>query len=174
MQRDPSKGECYAHRVKPEQRAIASWLERTRVAANMTWAQLARAAKLGAATTLTRAVQDDYDSVTKIETLHAVATAAGVPSVLDYFAGTLTPAEDAAEPMADETAVSSEELEPILSELLRRAPSGGWSESEAPRLAAMIEYGLQLAKGDHANLPTEDGLRVAARAAAARFPEGRH
>lgn len=54
----------------------------------------------------------------------------------------------------------------ILAELLRSAPPGGWTEEDAPDLAAAIEYGLQLVEADSV-------LTAAARAAADRVSRRR-
>lgn len=154
--------QCYAVRVRPAQRIIADWMERTRAAKGFSWPEWARRANIKAATTLTRAVKDDYDSVTSMETIDALAKAAGVPSPLDYMAGTAS-AAPAGPP------VNAEALKPILTELMRLAPNGGWTAQDAGRLAEAIEYGLGLAIVDPARPASSDAFAVAARAAADRF-----
>jgi transcriptional regulator with XRE-family HTH domain len=64
---------------------------------------------------------------------------------------------------------NSDAVARLLAELLRRAPKGGWKESDAPRLARTIEYGLQLPPADPANFPSKDVIDVAARAAVDRL-----
>lgn len=73
--------------MQPEQKIIAEWLTRMREHLGWTWKRWADAAEIGAPTTLSRAVKDDYESITGIQTLHGLARAAGVPSVLDFLAG---------------------------------------------------------------------------------------
>src|SRR5690606_12925240 len=118
------------------------------------WQKWAEEAELGAATTVSRAVKDDYGSVTKIETLHALARAANVPSVLDFLEG---------------DAVSVTALKPVLTEVLQIAPKGRWSERDVDRLVEALAYGLSLPSVDPANPASADAHAVAARAAASRF-----
>ena len=69
--------------------------------------------------------------------------------------------------------VSADRLEPILAACLRYAPIEGWSESEAPRLARAVEYGLGLLASAPANQASEDALAVAGQAALLRLRESR-
>lgn len=153
---NPAPVQCYDFRVKPEQKVIANWIERVRARTGWSLGRWASEAKIGAATTLTRAVKEDYDSVTKIETLHALARAANVPSVLDFLEG-------------DAFSVSG--LKPVLADLLKLAPRGGWTEQDVEHLVQAIAYGLGLPEADPANPPSEGAYAVAARAAVARFLE---
>ena len=73
--------------MQPEQKIIAEWIEATRERTGLSYPEWAKRADLGAATTLTRALKDDYQSVTSVKTLHALAQAAGVPSILDFLRG---------------------------------------------------------------------------------------
>lgn len=114
---------CYLSGVKPEQRVIADWIERVRVKTGWTLGKWASEAGIKAATTVTRAVKDDYESVTTINTLHALARAAKVPSVLDFLEG---------------SAVSVSGLKPVLAEVLPLGPKGRWSEQDVEHLVAAI------------------------------------
>lgn len=146
--------QCYGFHVEPEQKIIAKWLQRVAKDKGWSWGKWAGEAKLGAATTLSRAVKEDYGSVTKIETLHALARAANVPSVLDFLEG---------------EAVSVAALKTVLAELLPMAPRGRMSEQDVERLVAALSYGLRLPSTDPATPTSLDAFEVAARAAAARY-----
>lgn len=148
--------------MRPEQRIIADWIERVREKKKWSYAEWARKAGLGAATTVTRALTDDYKSVTSVPTLHELAVAAGEPSVLDFLQGGAAVAE--ARPVISEAALAS-----LLAALLPLAPSGRATERSLRVLAAALQHGLQLL-GDHASNPDNDAaLEVAARGAVARF-----
>lgn len=149
-----SPAECYSICMKPEQKIIARWIQR--VAAKKGWSYLtwANAAKLGAATTITRALKEDYQSVTSVTTLHALARSAGEPSVLDFLEG---------------KAFSAAALRPVLSELLQLAPKRGWTAQDVEHLAEALEYGLGLPPSDHATPASADAYATAARAAVDRF-----
>lgn len=151
-----SYAQCYLAGMQPEQQVIAKWLERVRAKRGWSWNEWAKSAKIGAATTLSRAVKEDYGSVTKIETLHALARAANEPSVLDFLEG---------------DAVSVAGLKTILAELLPLAlpPRGKPTEQDVERLVAALAYGLGLKSTDPATPTSEDAFEVAARAAAARY-----
>ncbi len=146
--------QCYDFRVEPEQKIIAKWLQRVAKDKGWSWSKWAGEARIGAATTLSRAVKEDYGSVTKIETLHALARAANVPSVLDFLEG---------------EAVSVAALKTVLAELLPIATRGRMSEPEFERLVAALSYGLALQTIDPATPASPDAYDVAARAAAARY-----
>lgn len=152
----PRRKSCalYNERMQPEQKIIAAWLERVRKAKEWSWNHWAKAAGVKAATTLSRAVKDDYDSVTKIETLHALARAAGVPSVLDFLEG---------------NAFSAAALKPILAELLPLAPRTGWTEQDLDTFVEAVQYALTLPPCDPAKPTSQDAYAVAARAAASRL-----
>lgn len=153
---NPAFAQCYISGVKPEQRVIADWIERVRARTGWSLGKWASEAGIKAATTVTRAVKDDYESVTKIETLHALARAAKVPSILDFLGG---------------SAFSASGLKPVLSDLLKLAPRGGWTERDVEHLVQALAYGLGLPEADPANPASEDAYAVAARAAVARFLE---
>lgn len=146
--------QCYDLAMEPEQKIIAKWMKRVRTKTGWSWNKWAERADIGAATTLSRAVKDDYGSVTKIETLHALARAANVPSVLDFLEG---------------EAVSVSALKTVLGELLPLAPRTRWTEPDVERLVEALAYGLGLQSADPANPTSEDAYAVAARAAASRF-----
>lgn len=69
--------------------------------------------------------------------------------------------------------ISAEKLAPILAACLRFAPKEGWSESEAPRLARAVEYGLGLLASAPANQASDDALAVAGQAALHQLRESR-
>lgn len=77
--------------------------------------------------------------------------------------------------MSEETgfSISAERLAPILAACLRLAPKDGWSESEAPRLARAVEYGLGLLASAPANQASDDAIAVAGQAAMIRLRESR-
>jgi len=145
---------CYPLAMQPEQKVIARWIERIAKAKGWTLGKWASEAGLGAATTLTRAIKEDYRSVTTVTTLHALARAAQVPSVLDFLDG---------------GAVSAGALRPLLSELMQLAPKRGWTEQDVEHLAEALEYGLRLPPVDPSTPASSDAYAVAARAAADRF-----
>lgn len=153
--------QCYRCPVKPEQRIIAKWMERVRAQRSWTWNAWATAiekAGLGkiAATTISRAVKEEYQSVTSVETLHVLARAAEVPSVLDFLNG---------------HAFSAAALKPVLAELMPLGPKGRWTEQDVEHLAQALEYGLGLPPSDPTTPTSPDAYGTAARAAAVRFRE---
>lgn len=77
--------ECYQPRMQDEQRIIVGWIERVATFRRLTYGGWATKAKV-APTTLTRGTKADFNSVTTIPKLHALAKAANVPSVLDFLA----------------------------------------------------------------------------------------
>jgi hypothetical protein len=154
--------QCYPAYMQPEQKIIARWMERTRAKLGWSWAEWAKQAKIGAATTLTRAIKDDFQSVTKIETLHALAEAAGEPSVLDFLNGQIQrPARGPA----------PEALAPILGALMPLVPTGRATDQSLQALAEALSYGLEMLGDQPAIAANEGEIRVAARAAVARFRE---
>lgn len=68
------------------QKIIVRWMRRQLDRRAWSAERWAREAGL-AATTVTRAMSDTYPSVSSVPTLHALAKAAGVPSVLDFLDG---------------------------------------------------------------------------------------
>lgn len=142
----------------PEQRIIASWMRRVMDQKNwtpQTWADQAGFA----ATNVTRAIKDEYASVTTIRTLDKLAKAASVPSVLDFLGGS-----------AAVSSLNANEVTAVLAELLG---SGNWTASDAPRLAEALLYGLGLATSDPAIPASEEMLKVAGRAAADRLHDSK-
>ena len=74
----------YAWTMQGAQKVIANWMTRymQRSGINATdWAISAELHK----STVSRATKDKFESVTSIPTLHALAVAAGMPSVLDFL-----------------------------------------------------------------------------------------
>lgn len=156
---------CYRATVRAEQKIIADWLERTRERLGMTWGQWAEKAGLGAATTVTRAISDDYKSVTSVPTLHALARAADEPSILDFLSGA------AIIKQAEYTPPNEENLASLLDALLPLVPTGRQTGQSLRVVAAALARGLELL-GDQPASPASSGeLRVAARGAISRFHE---
>lgn len=152
----------YHAAMHPEQRIIANWM--TRLMAKRGWTAQSWAEQAGTSpTNISRAIKDDFTSLTTVRTLHQLAVAAKIPSVLDFL-----------EDQDGSPAFNEEAAAGVISEILRRAPKGGWKESDAPRLARTIGYGLQLPAGGPAKTPSKDAVDVAARAAVDRLLEERH
>jgi hypothetical protein len=147
--------------MQPEQKIIASWIERTAKDKGWSLGEWARRAELGAETTVTRAVKDDYPSVTTVKTLHALAKAAGQPSVLDFLTET---------DQRSETKVPSEEtLAALLAVVLPLAPKGRQSAQSMRVVASALAHGLELLGDQSANHDNASALGVAARGAVARL-----
>jgi hypothetical protein len=72
--------------MRPEQRVIVKWMQRQLQRLQWKPERWAKEARL-APTTVTRAMAENYDSVSSVTTLHALARAASVPSILDFLAG---------------------------------------------------------------------------------------
>jgi hypothetical protein len=152
--------------VQPEQQIIADWIKRTLQRNNWTAADWAKATGTGMApTTITRAVDPDYASVTGTKTLHALARAAGVPSVLDFLETDQATTPAAPQPPA---VPSAESLSTLLAAVLPLAPRGRQTAESLRVVAAALESGLALLAEQIAN--GEDlALGVASRAAVTRF-----
>jgi len=134
---------------------------------DLNWSKWAELAQLGAPTTLSRAVGEDYKSVTSIPTLHALATSIGEPSVLDFLAGETT--EPAVKPAV--VTPNADTLVGILAAILPLLPPGRQTERSLRVVAAALAHGLELL-GDQTAKPTnQDVLGVAARGALSRFRE---
>lgn len=142
--------------MQPEQQIIAEWLERTRLKKGWTWEQWAREAEIGAPTTLTRAIKANYSSVTSIPTLHALAQAAGVPSVLDFLGGGWA---------------NVEALKSSLAAVLKAAPRADMTDQLAERYVRAALRALELVGTDPAKQANQDVVDVAARAAVTQFLE---
>ncbi|UKK84731.1 hypothetical protein L7H23_01105 [Sphingopyxis sp. BSN-002] len=111
-----------------------------------------------------------------------VGRALGLPSsrVAELFSGKRRLLYHEAKTLADRfmpeesgASISAEKLAPILAACLRLAPKDGWSESEAPRLARAVEYGLGLLASAPANQDSDDAVAVAGQAAMLRLRESR-
>lgn len=111
-----------------------------------------------------------------------VGRALGIPSsrVAELFAGKRRLRYDEAKTLADKympeesgATISAEKLAPILAACLRYAPTDGWTESEAPRLARAVEYGLGLLASAPANQASDDAIAVAGQAALHQLREQR-
>lgn len=146
--------------VQPEQRIIADWIERTRNRLGWSYKKWAEKAGIGAATTLTRALKDDYQSVTSVKTLHDLARAAGERSILDFLAeqesGSTVPVP------------SEEALAGLLSAVLPLASRGRTTAQSLRVVAAALQHGLELL-GDRSATDDAGALDVAARGAVSRF-----
>lgn len=103
-----------------------------------------------------------------------VGRALGIPSsrIAELFSGKRRLRYEEAKILADRfmpeesgAVVSAEKLAPILAACLRFAPKEGWTESEAPRLARAVEYGLGLLASASASQTSEDAMAVAGQAA---------
>jgi hypothetical protein len=152
---------CYSAAMQPEQKIIANWIERTARAKGWTLGEWAKRAGLGAETTVTRAVKDDYTSVTTVKTLEALAKAAGEPSLLEFLQGE--------RPAAGQSAPSEETLAALLAVVLPLAPKGRQSAQSLRVVAAALAHGLELLGDQSASSDNENALGVAARGAVARL-----
>jgi hypothetical protein len=72
--------------MRPEQRIVVKWM-RCQLD-RLEWVPERWANEAGLApTTVTRAMSKNYDSVSSVTTLNALARAAGIPSIVDFLAG---------------------------------------------------------------------------------------
>lgn len=136
--------------MRMEQRAVVKWmnaqLRRMGIAPEQ-WAKRARVHP----STVTRARDDNYTSVTSIPTLHALAVAAGAPSVLDFLN------DESGRAVAPDSAQIATVVRAVLERDSTAAPE---------RLAASIAYGLSLLMRTPDDLRNEGAVYVAAHAAA--------
>lgn len=111
-----------------------------------------------------------------------IGRALGLPSsrVAELLGGKRRLRYDEAKILADKfmpeesgLTISAEKLAPILAACLRFAPKEGWTESEAPRLARAVEYGLGLLASAPANQASDDALAVAGQAALHQLRDAR-
>lgn len=70
--------------MKPEQKIIAAWMLRIMEQNNWSAKDWADRAQISP-TTVSRAVKEDYQSVTSVSNLVRLAEAAGKPSILDFL-----------------------------------------------------------------------------------------
>lgn len=110
--------------MRDEQKVIAKWIERVRSVKDWSFEQWAREAKLPHASTISRAVKPDFDSLTRVDTLHQLARGAGMPSVLDFL-----------ENQDVEALPSAAELELMIRDVQAELPVNT-PYAEWPRLAA--------------------------------------
>lgn len=75
--------------VRDLQTVVVRWMDRQ--LARLDWRPERWAREAGLApTTVTRAMSDNYNSVSSVPTLHALARAGGIPSVIDFLNGQAT------------------------------------------------------------------------------------
>ena len=152
----------YPAYMHPEQKIIAAWVQSILERKNWSLSDLAREAKVDA-TTIGRAKDPDFRSVTSVKTIEAIARAAGERSLLDRL-GTA----DGAEPARQVVAPSADALASLLSAVLPLAGPGRRTAQSMRVVAAALERGLQLLAEQSAN--GEDlALGLASREAVARF-----
>lgn len=128
----PAHKQCYGSAMRPEQKVIARWIERVRAARQWSFEEWARRAGFKHASTISRAVDPKFDSITRIDTLHQLARGAGVPSVLDFLRN------------QDVDAIPSEEtlgemLADIQTEIPAHMPFGEWPRIVAAALRTRLE-----------------------------------
>lgn len=152
---------CYTPFVQPEQRVIADWMIRTQERLGWSWAEWAKRAGIKAATTVTRAVKDDYASVTTVQTLDALAKAAGEPSVLDFLSGKSHVEGSGTRPSVEALSALVGAIAPLL-------PRGKLTAESERVVAEALSHGLELLGSDAAN-PDPQAIEVAARGVMFRF-----
>ena len=136
--------------MRVEQRAVVKWMNAQLRRMGIAPEQWAKRAHIHPST-VTRARDEAYGSVTSVPTLHALAVAAGAPSVLDFLN------EETGRAVAPDSA----QVTTIVRAVLER------DSSAAPeRLAASIAYGLALLMRTPEDLRNEGAVYVAAHAAA--------
>ena len=152
----------YSAGVQPEQQIIAEWIRQTAAKHDLSLGAWARKAGIKAETTVTRAVKEDYPSVTTVRTLDQLARAVGEPSPLDFLQGRTAQQDNA-------PAVPSEEaLATLLAAVLPLVPRGRTSAQSTRVAAAALQRGLELL-GDQTSSKDPAALGVAARGAIARL-----
>lgn len=118
--------------MRPEQRIIANWIERIRSARGWSFEELARKAGFKHASTISRAVDPKFGSISRIDTLHQIARGAGIPSVLDFLC------DQVADPIPSED-VLREMLADIQTEIPAHMPFGEWPRIVAASLHTRLE-----------------------------------
>lgn len=144
--------------MRDEQKVIAGWIERVRAAKGWSFERWAKEAGLTHASTISRAVKPDFDSLTRVDTLHQLARGAGMPSVLDFL-----------ENQDVEALPSAAELELMIRDVQTELPVNT-PYSEWPRLAAAALH-TRLARyaKERPNLLGEDDPEADARGPGASF-----
>lgn len=156
---------CYDASMQPEQVVIADWIKRTQARLDLSYSKWATAAGLGAATTVTRAIDPEYGSITSIKTLNILAKAAGVPSVLDFLAS------DEASTKREPVIPSEETLASLLAAVLPLAGRGPLAARSLRVVSAALAHGLELLGDQSANPDNAGAVGAAARGAVLRFRE---
>lgn len=138
--------------MQPEQRIIANWIERTGKARGWSGEEWADRAHVSTST-VTRAVKDNYHSVTTVLTLDKLARAAGVPSVLDWLA-------------ADTPAIlpNGPTVRAILAGMLKGIPEELPVEERAELMARGLEQALALLARNPAIVGNAPAISVASEA----------
>lgn len=153
----------YPASMQPEQKIIADWILRTLEEKGWTFADWAHAAKT-TPTNISRAVKDDYKSVTSVRTLVQLAEAAGKPTVLDFLAADGSNAQ----PSQDAPAPSVEAVAMLLNAVVPLLPRGRMTVESQRVVAAALVHGLQLL-GTSAASSDPQVLAVGARGAGSRL-----
>jgi hypothetical protein len=159
----PVNTKCYRAAMQPEQKIIARWMSAIREKHGWSFAAWAEKARIGSATTLTRAMKPDYESITSVKTLHQLAEAAGERSILDFLADQTVGARVPAQ-----TLPSVETLATLLAAVLPLAPAGRASDASLKALAEALRHGLELL-GEQQAIADHSALGVASRGVIARF-----
>lgn len=140
---------CYLLSMREEQRIIADWMRRQLDRLKISAEEWAREAKLSP-TTVTRAMKDDYASVTSIPTLAALARVANVASPLDFLKGT-------------DISVASVPSEDALAVILEAVQRDGVSP---PAMARGLAHGLRLLARNPEIPKNPEMLRIVAQSSA--------
>ncbi len=144
--------------MKLEQRIVVAWMRAVLDRLHWTPALWAKEARISP-TSLTRAMSDDFDSVSSVRTLHALARAAKIPSVVDFLQWqTQLP-----DPVESDGKVIAALLERLL------PASGAGRPRNLTALSEAVAHGLILAGRDPSIAENEAALRVATDAALARL-----
>ena len=113
--------------MQPEQRIIAEWMGRQLKRKGWTGEEWAQRANVSTST-VTRAQQETYPSVTSVLTLDKLASAAGVPSILSYL---------------DADTPHTLPSEPVLSALFAGMLRGLEGRCPPEQIPSMLARGLQ-------------------------------
>jgi len=140
----------YTALVRDEQRIIAEWMRRCLKRKGWTGKQWAEKAGVNPST-VTRAMEDDYASVTSVPTIDALAKAAGATSPLDVLA------DDGRMVRPSVTA-----LEVMLGVVLRELPEN----PDVTLLAQQLDQGFRLLERNPDMIENPDQIRGMAEALA--------